>query len=88
MQFAHNSTPANPIVRPDRGQLAQSLATKQIRDADRCTAVELGDLIQLTSIRCLFRRVHWTAFFFQQPDLRVYSQISITDEDFSEKLTK
>jgi len=64
MQFAHNTTSADPTVRPDRGQLARNLRTKQIHDADRCTAVELGDLIQLSLIRCLLRRVDWTTLFF------------------------
>jgi len=40
MQFARD-----PTVRPDKGQLARNPVTKQISDADRCTAVELGDLI-------------------------------------------
>jgi len=56
MQFIHDSTSADPTLRPDRGQLARNPATNQIRDAYRCTAVELGDLIQLSSIRCLLRR--------------------------------
>jgi len=64
MQFAHDSTSTDSSVRPDRGPLARNPATKQIRDADHCTAVELGDLIHLTSIRCFLRRVDWTATFF------------------------
>jgi len=63
MQFAHDSTSADPTVRPDIGQLARNPATKQIRNADCCTAVELDDLIQLTSIRCLLRLIEWTATF-------------------------
>jgi len=90
MQFANDLTYADPTVRPDRGQLARNPETKQIRDADRCRAVELGDLIQLTSIRCFLRWTDWTATFSNSRTLVFiqYSQISNADEDFSAKLTK
>jgi len=43
MQFAHGSTSADPAVRPDRAARLNP-AMKQILNADRCTAVDLGDL--------------------------------------------
>jgi len=90
MRFVHDSTSADLSVCPDRGQLARNPATKQIHDADRCTAVEFGDLIQLTSIRCLLRWFDWTATFSNGHTLEFNqnSQIGVTDEDFSAKLTK
>jgi len=90
MQFAHDSTSADPTVRPDRGQLARNPAMKQIREADRCTAVKLGDLIQVTSIRYLLKLIDWTATFSNGNTLEFIqnSQTSSTDEDFSAKYTK
>jgi len=90
MQFAHDSTSAYLSVRPDRRQLARNSAPKQIRDADRCTAVELGDFIQLTSIRYLLRRFDSTATFSNgyTSEFNHNSQIGSTDEDVSAKLTK
>jgi len=81
MQFAHDLTSANPTVRPDTGQFARNPATKQIRDADRCTAVELGDLIQLSSIRCLLKRMpsqtgRLDRYVFQRTHFRVHPEFS------------
>jgi len=90
MPFAHDSTSADPSVRLDRGQLTRNLATNQIRDADRCTAVELDNLIQLKSIWCLLRQFDWTATFSNDHTLEfnTNSQIGSIDENFSTKLTQ
>jgi len=74
MQFVHDSTSAYLSVRQDSGQLAWSPATKQIHDADRRTAVELTDLIQLSSIRCLLKRLD--LYVFQLPQSLEFIQNS------------